>query len=176
MVVGDTTASASYVPITPAVPATGEDPAVPATICVHLSSPTTPPVVIVDVMGWFRPGIGLQFAPTTPTRLADTRTTIGPWRPMLGPQQVIDIVAGVPGAQAVSGTLTLVTPRRANDFTAFNCTGAPPNTSAVNARALGVAANNITVGVRANERTLCVRSKAFSHMVFDVVGYWMVAA
>ncbi len=170
VLLGDTTAGASYVPITPG--ALGE----PATICVHLSSPTTPPVVIVDVMGWFRPGVGLQFAPTTPTRLADTRTTIGPWRPRLGPQQVVDIVAGVPGAQAVSGTLTLVTPLRANDFTAFNCTGSPPNTSAVNARALGVAANNITVGLRADNRTLCVRSKAFSHIVFDVVGYWMVAA
>jgi hypothetical protein len=157
----------------PITPATLE---VPATICVHLESVTTPPVVIVDVMGWFRPAVGLQFAPTTPTRLADTRLTApkGPWRPNLGPWQIVDIVAGVPGAQAVSGTLTMVGPLRANDFTAYNCTGAPPRTSAVNAKARGVAANNITVGVRAVSNTLCVRSKAFSHMVFDVVGYWMV--
>lgn len=169
LVLGETTAGAAYVPVTPAT-LDG-----PATICVHIESPTTPPIVLVDVMGWFRPAVGLQFATTTPTRLADTRSAagVGPWRPNLGPSQVVDLAAGVVGAQAVSGTLTMDKTQRANDFTAWNCAGSPPAASAVNARAGVTAANNVTVGLNGNRR-MCVRSKAFTHMVFDVVGYWMV--
>ncbi|MEN9644620.1 MAG: hypothetical protein RL238_1289 [Actinomycetota bacterium] len=169
LVLGETTAGASYVPITPA---TLDN---PASICVHIESTTTPPIVLVDVMGWFRPGIGLQFATTTPTRIADTRSAagVGPWRPNLGPVQVIDLLGGVTGAQAVSGTLTMDKTQRANDFTAWNCAGAAPSASAVNARAGTSMANNVTVGLNGNRR-FCVRSKAFTHLVFDVVGYWMV--
>lgn len=169
LTLGDTTAGAAYVPVTPATLD------VPATLCVHLESTTTPPIVLVDVMGWFRPAVGLQFATATPTRIADTRSAagVGPWRPNLGPSQIVDIAAGVVGAQAVSGTLTMDKTQRANDFTAWNCAPTPPSASAVNAKAGATAANNVTVGLNGNRR-MCVRSKAFTHMVFDVVGYWVV--
>jgi len=160
-----TTAGASYVPVTAGVP---------ATICIHVDAPATAPAVIIDVMGWFRPGTGLQFAPTAPTRLVDTRPSsrVGAWWPNVGPGQVIDLVAGVPGASAVSGSIITVRPAQGNYLTAYNCTGAPPVASVLNAPAAGVAANNITVGL-STARRLCIRSQSFSHVVFDLVGYWV---
>jgi hypothetical protein len=164
--IGGTLAGASYVPVVAGTP---------ATICIHIEAPVTPPVVIVDVMGWFRPGVGLEFVPTTPTRLIDTRpsTRAGAWWPNLGPGQVIDFAAGVTGASAVSGSIITVRPTRSNYLTAYNCASQPPVASVLNAPAGAVAANNITVGLSATRR-LCIRSQSFSNVVFDLVGYWVV--
>jgi hypothetical protein len=145
------------------VPASGAD-----TICVFASTGVD---VIVDITGSFTAGTGLKFVPAEPSRMMDTRSGVGGWEPIHGRQQTIDSRVAPPGARAVTGTLTIVSPVTGAFLTAFGC-GTPPETSSVNADARLVLANALTVGVSPEGR-LCLTASAVTHSLFDTTGWWV---
>ncbi|HEX4980073.1 MAG TPA: SGNH/GDSL hydrolase family protein [Ilumatobacteraceae bacterium] len=138
------------------------------TICVFASTPVD---VIVDITGSFTAGTGLRFVPAEPTRMIDTRSGVGGWAPIHGRLQTIDSRVAPAGAQAVTGTLTIVSPVTGAFLTAYGC-GTPPETSSVNADARLVLANALTVGVSADGR-LCLVASAVTHSLFDTTGWWV---
>ena len=73
-----------------------------------------------NITGVFTGGDGLRFVPTEPTRMLDTRTGLGDWAPYHGTGQTIDVRVAT-GAQAVSGTITLVAPLRPGWLKAYPC-------------------------------------------------------
>lgn len=154
---GDTVASAAFVPVSEA-----------GTICIESLVATD---VIVDITGVFRGDSGLRFVPTEPTRLLDTRSGLGGWGPIHAGGFAINIATVPPGAQAVTGTLTLVAPLRAGFLTAYPCGGTPP-TSNVNGPADSVFANAVTVGVNPADG-LCILALAATHTLFDITGWWI---
>ncbi len=103
--------------------------------------------------------------------MIDTRSGIGGWAPIHGRGQTIDSRVAPTGAEAVTGTLTIVSPVTGAFLTAYGC-GAPPETSSVNADARLVLANALTVGVSADGR-LCVTASAVTHSLFDTTGWWV---
>ena len=74
-------------------------------------------------------------------------------------------------AEAVTGTVTIVSPVTGAFLTAYGC-GAQPETSSVNADARLVLANALTVGVSAEGR-LCLTASAVTHSLFDTTGWWV---
>jgi hypothetical protein len=137
------------------------------TICVETSTSAD---VIVDLTGTFGDG-GLSFVPVRPTRMLDTRNAIGGWSPIHGAGQTLDVRVAPDGAEAVTGTLTIVDPMRAGYLTAFGC-GPTPATSSVNADAGRALANSLTTGVSDAGR-LCVYTDPVTHSLFDVTGWWV---
>ena len=145
------------------VPTSGDD-----TICVFASTSVD---VIVDITGSFTAGEGLEFLPAEPSRMIDTRSGVGGWAPIHGRDQTIDSRVAPPGARAVTGTLTIVSPVTGAFLTAYGC-GARPETSSVNADARLVLANALTVAVSAEGR-LCLTASAVTHSLFDTTGWWV---
>ena len=139
------------------------------TICVFASTAAVD--VIVDITGSFVAGAGLKFVPAEPSRMIDTRSGTGGWAPIQGRGQSIDSRVAPPGAKAVTGTLTIVSPVTGAFLTAYGC-GAAPETSSVNADARLVLANALTVGVSTDGR-LCVKASAVTHSLFDTTGWWV---
>ena len=138
------------------------------TICVFASTSVD---VIVDITGSFTAGAGLRFVPAEPSRMIDTRSGVGGWAPIHGREQTIDSRVAPADAEAVTGTLTIVSPVTGAFLTAYGC-GTPPETSSVNADARLVLANALTVGVSADGR-LCVTASAVTHSLFDTTGWWV---
>ena len=168
---GDTVPNVSNVNFGPTEPVAGSAfvPTSDDTICVFASTPMVD--VIVDITGSFIAGAGLKFVPAEPTRMIDTRSGVGGWAPIHGRQQTIDSRVAPAGAQAVTGTLTIVSPVTGAFLTAYGC-GTPPETSSVNADARLVLANALTVGVSADGR-LCLTASAVTHSLFDTTGWWV---
>lgn len=162
----ETIAGAAFVPVSSA-----------GTICVHLATADTTWVdVIVDITGTFQQAAGgLGFVPAFGTRLLDTRNAIGGWIGRHGSGQTLDIVAAPAGAQAVTGTITIVRPTFSGYLTAFPCGQALPPTSSVNARAGLAMANSVTVGLDPAQQTVCIFSYNNTNTLFDVVGWWVGA-
>ena len=152
---GETIAGAAFV-------ATSDD----DTVCIDV---TTAADVIVDLTGTFGEG-GLSFVPVRPTRMLDTRTAIGGWSPVHGPDQVLDVTVAPTSAEAVTGTMTLVQPATGGYLVGHRC-GLVPPTSSVNARAGQVLANSLTTGISSGR--LCVTSSVLTHTLFDVTGWWV---
>ena len=117
---GETVGGAAFVPIG----ATGE-------VCVFSNTPTD---VVVDLTGSFSPTGALRFVPGVPGRMFDTRDGSGGWTGRLGQGQIIELPAAPDGAEAVSGTLTMVDPALDAHLTSFPCAGALPPTASLNAR------------------------------------------
>lgn len=127
--------------------------------------------VVVDLTGSFHRGTtGLRFVPSAPTRLLDTRTGTGGWVGLHGRNQTLDLVAGPVGAQAVTGTLTQISPATSGFVTAAPCS-TTPDTSNVNTARGGVMAASVTVAVSA-QRRLCVTASTPGHTAFDLTGWW----
>jgi GDSL-like Lipase/Acylhydrolase family len=145
------------------VPTSGD-----GTICVAASTSVD---VIVDITGSFTAGGGLRFVPAEPSRMIDTRSGVGGWAPIHGRDQTIDSRVAPADAEAVTGTLTIVSPVTGAFLTAYGC-GTPPATSSVNADARLVLANALTVGVSAEGR-LCLTASAVTHSLFDTTGWWV---
>ncbi len=74
----------------------------PDGLCVSNSAPVE---VLVDVLATFGEG-GAPLRLLEPVRLLDMRTGVGGWRGRIAPEQVIDVVGGVPAHAVVLGTLT----------------------------------------------------------------------
>lgn len=150
---------AAFVPVSP-----------DGTICVWSLNPVD---ITVDLTGVLSESGDLGFVPVAPTRAVDTRHAIGGWGPLHGQFQVIDARVAPPEAQAVSGTLTIVTPLRAGFLRAWGC-GPEPETANVTALAEGVLANMITTGV-SDEGRLCFLARSATSTLFDTSGWWVPA-
>ncbi len=136
------------------------------TVCIEV---TTSADVIVDLTATFGAG-GLSYVPVNPTRMLDTRTAIGGWSPVHGPDQVLDVAVAPPNAEAITGTLTLVQPATGGYLVGSRC-GTMPETSSVNAAAGQVLANSITTGISGGR--FCISSWALTHTLFDTTGWWV---
>ncbi|MCU1399720.1 MAG: hypothetical protein JWN62_2829 [Acidimicrobiales bacterium] len=155
-IAGAAVAGSAFVPIGPS-----------ATLCVHANVPVD---VIVDLEGTFTNGGALRFQAATPLRILDTRSAIGGWLGQVGQGQTIDVPITAPGAQAVTGNLTMIQPGLDGFATAFGCSGTVPGTSSVNASLGSVVANALTTGTAG---TLCIRSSVAANILFDVTGWWV---
>ena len=139
------------------------------TICVATSTSVD---VIVDITGSFTAGTGLRFVPAEPSRMIDTRSGVGGWAPIHGRQQTIDSRVAPADAEAVTGTLTIVSP----------VTGCVPDRLRLRDAAVDVErersmrglvlANALTVGVSPEGR-LCLTASAVTHSLFDTTGWWV---
>ncbi|MFW2333696.1 SGNH/GDSL hydrolase family protein [Ilumatobacter sp.] len=138
------------------------------TICVYVLNSTD---VTVDLTGTFSADADLVFQPAAPTRMIDTRYGTGGWEPVQGRFQTIDARVAPPEAEAVSGTLTMVTPLRTGFVRAWGC-GSEPETANVTAVSGAVLANSLTTGVSADGR-LCVMARVATSTVFDTSGWWV---
>jgi hypothetical protein len=138
------------------------------TICVETRVPAD---IVVDITGVFADDAPLRFVPAVPSRALDTRSGIGGWAPMHGGGQTVDVRVAPPGAVAVTGTMTMVTPLRPGFLTGYGC-GVAPATSSVNAVTGTVMANAATIGVSADGR-LCIFSLTATGTLFDVTGWWV---
>jgi hypothetical protein len=154
---GRTVASAAYVPVSS-----------DGRICI--SGPTDADL-IVDVTGVFSATGALRFTPSLAGRLLDTRDGTGGWRGRQASGQTIDFLAGPPGAQAVTGTLTMAFPGWEGFERANPCGGATPIAAAVNSAPAVASANNTTVALSGDQR-LCVFTSAPTDTVFDIAGWW----
>ncbi len=153
---GETIAGSAFVPV-------GDG----GTVCVFSNVPVD---VLVDLTGTFAVDGLLAYTSATPTRVYDTRTTIGGWSPIQGVDQTTDVHAAPDTAVAVTGTVTMVGPPAAGYATVFGCGDVPP-TSNVNVGPVAVLANSVTVGLAPAGR-LCIRTSTMSHVLFDVSGWW----
>jgi hypothetical protein len=140
-------------------------------ICVYTKAADAD--VVVDLTATLSAGEGLVFTPAEPTRTIDTRNGTGGWSPVHGQLQTIDARVAPPGAQAVSGTLTIAGPYRAGYLRAWGC-GDQPDTSNVNAPRDATFANLLTTGVDPNGN-LCVLSRSLTATIFDTTGWWTAA-
>jgi len=156
---GETISDAAYVPV-----------GAGGSVCLFANVPTD---VVVDLTGTFAAGGQLGFVAATPTRQYDTRDGTGGWTPIQGADQVVDVSVAPADAAAVTGVLTMVTPFASGFLAAYGC-GDRPATANVNAQALDVVANTVTVGVFGGR--MCVLSSAATHVVFDTTGWWVASA
>jgi len=127
--------------------------------------------VVVDLTGSFETESGLAFVPVAPTRMLDTRSSIGGWAPIQGAGQTVGVRVAPPDALAVTGTLTMVRPLRRGFITAYGCSNLPA-TSSLNALPGTVLANSITTGVSDTGR-LCVYAHEATQTLFDTTGWWI---
>jgi hypothetical protein len=141
------------------------------TVCVYVLTDTD---VTVDLTGTFAPDGELVFQPARPTRMVDTRVGIGGWSPIHGQFQTIEARVAPPNAQAVSGTLTLVSPMRPGFLRAWGC-GPEPDTANVTGLAGDVLANSVTTGI-SDAGHLCITARAATSTIFDTSGWWIPAS
>ncbi|MGD9702311.1 MAG: SGNH/GDSL hydrolase family protein [Acidimicrobiia bacterium] len=136
-------------------------------VCIYSNVPTD---VVVDLTGAFSPTGALRFVPGVPARMLDTRDGTGGWTGRLGRSQTVELAVAPIGAQAVSGTLTMVDPALDAHLTAFPGAGPLPLTASLNAARAGVVANSVTVGI---SPSMGVNAAVSSHVVFDTTGWWV---
>lgn len=154
---GEVVSGTAFVPV-------GDD----GTVCVYVLTDTD---VTVDLTGTFAPDGELVFQPARPTRMIDTRVGIGGWTPVHGQFQTIEARVAPADAQAVSGTLTLVSPMRPGFLRAWGC-GPEPDTANVTGLAGDVLANAVTTGISDDGR-LCITARAATSTIFDTSGWWV---
>ena len=133
------------------------------TICIFAASTTD---VVVDLLGTYG-ATGLRYQAATPTRLLDTRAGTGGWSGRPSPFQVLDL-AGVPGAAALSVTLTSVAPDGAGFTTLFPCGTDRPLASNLNYPSWSPATANAAVVAQ----PACLTAQARAHEVVDLAGWW----
>ncbi len=126
-------------------------------VCIRTSTATH---VVVDLTGVFRNGAG--FAPTAPSRLADTR--ISPGTPVRDGAQLA-VTPRVAGSAAVLN-VTATGPRTGGWIQTFPCGTAPPSTSTVNYTA-GQTISNLAIGKVGANGKVCLRTSVDSHIVVD---------
>jgi hypothetical protein len=142
-------------------------PSAAGTICVATSAPAD---VVVDLTGVFSAGGRLRYTPTVVQRMMVTREGLGGWLGRVDTGQQVDMHPAPPGAEAVSGTLTMVKPTVAGWLRATPC-GVSQLSSSVNSPAGGIVANSLTVAL-AGDQGLCVEPWRGAHVLFDISGWW----
>ena len=154
---GEIIASSAYIPVSDE-----------GTICLDSFSLVD---LVVDLTGTFAADGRLAFQPATPSRTLDTRDGTGGWYPIHGLGQTLEVRVAPLGAQAVTGTITLVAPLRTSHLEAWSC-GEKPTSSNVNALAGRVLANFVTTGTT-SDGTLCIFAINAGQTVFDTTGWWV---
>jgi len=141
-------------------------------------SPSVNTHLIVDVMGYYRPGS--EFTAISPARMFDSRPTgitvdgAGQASGMLSPSTVMNVAVagrgGVPAdAKAVAFNFTSVSGTGAGVITVWPCNVAQPITGNLSVQA-GITAANVVVSALSSGH-VCFRSTVATHVVVDVVGY-----
>jgi hypothetical protein len=135
--------------------------------------------VVVDVQGWFAAGAPAAggYGPVTPTRLLDTRTSVGGHLGALGPQQSLTLKVagrgGIPssGAGAVAVNLTVARPTTGGFLTAYPSGTSLPPTSSLNFTAGRTLSNTVLVPVGADGSVTIYNSSGSTHVVVDAQGW-----
>ncbi len=148
------------------------------TVCIFVSTDVD---LLVDVTGYVKSTASLQYTPSAPFRLIDTRdrfrtemnNRLG-GQPLVGGQTMVIQVAGTRGiaanAKAVSANFTVVGGVVPGFLTVWQC-GARPTTSNVNFDVGMAIANGAQMPLSASGQ-LCVFASASAHVIIDVNGWW----
>ncbi len=143
----------------------------PQGICAVSSTPTH---LIVDLSGTFRTGARLGFQAVAPARLVDTRQPTGRWvgRVTPGTPAVLELGRLPAGVEAVVVNLTSTGATDNGFLKLYPCNIASPDTSSLNFRADSSAvANAVVVGTGAG--SLCLETSARTHVIIDLMGYFV---
>lgn len=135
----------------------------------------------VEVMGWFQSTNQQMMVPTTPTRLIDTRDirpqmNLGTNGVRLRPGVVRQItLAGDRGLPADATTLfvnvTIAAPAYNGSISFSNCSAAPKVESITYQQM-----RNVSMGLQvqlSGTGSLCISSTQATHVIVDVVGWWV---
>lgn len=134
-------------------------------LCVWASVETD---ILVDITGWLGPTGSSRLTPIGPTRVVDTRSSIGGVRLTAGATMSVDFNGVVPaGSTAVALNVTGVTASAPGFLTAFPC-GALPNTSTVNYVTDEARPNNTIVGLSGGR--MCIYSDQATEILVDLLG------
>ncbi|MEO6570482.1 MAG: aryl-sulfate sulfotransferase [Ilumatobacteraceae bacterium] len=134
--------------------------------------------VIVDVSGYYSPapqfGPTSELRPVTGRRLADSRSTTGPWTSKFGNGTIRRLTPGdgLPsGSQATAAILNVIaTEAEAPGFvTVYPCDQAVPTASSVNYGPGGESTNLVVVDLSASGE-VCVYALSTVHVVVDLFG------
>jgi hypothetical protein len=132
--------------------------------------------VVLDVFGFDAPSTtGATYAPVTPTRRLDTRTTVGGHRSKAVARETLTLATGAPdGATAVGLNVTVTEPTSGGYLTLWAGDGPWPATSNVNFVAKQTVANLVVAPVDDNG-AVHIRNGSLgsTHVVADVAGYYL---
>lgn len=144
--------------------------------------------LVVDVTGWFSDGSdpavgGAYLASVPPTRIVDTRTGLGAAKgPVAGGSSLPVAVAGRAGLPAATAPLpptglvanvTAVQPTNAGFLTVYPSVTARPTASDLNFTPGTVVPNLAVAPLGVDGGTLVHNSAGATHVVVDVVGYFL---
>ena len=118
------------------------------------------------------------FAPLSPARIVDTRSSIGATRLAAGSITRIQVTGqgGVPaGAKALLANVTVSSPEGSGFLTMWNCSATQPEVSTLNFSTNETVANAATIPLDASGR-LCAFSNKSTDLLIDVGGYYATAA
>lgn len=133
------------------------------------------PYVIVDVVGYYADDQGgSRSVVTTPTRLLDTRTSVGPLRDGAPVEVQVTGRAEVPteGVTAVVVNVTAVAPRATGHITAFPAGTSAPLASTLNFTAGHTVPNLAVVKVGRDGRIAFQASSGSPHLLVDLVAFY----
>ena len=134
--------------------------------------------IVIDITGYFLPGSSANtYHAITPTRVADSRYSIGIKRLAAGSAQQLCLASstGVSASTvAVTGNLTAVNPTRGGYLALTPVATSPLTTSSVNFLAGAIRAAGVTTPTSGNCFVIVYNAPAGSHVdaIFDLTGYY----
>lgn len=132
--------------------------------------------LIVDLNGWLTTTAAVGLEPVTPTRLVDTRTSLGGFgRPMAGGIVEVQAVAAGSPSVAVALNITAVNPGRDGFVTAWPCGTQMPFVANLNPQAGVTRPNFVNVRVGANGK-VCLFTLQDTDLVVDKFGEYRPGA
>jgi hypothetical protein len=128
--------------------------------------------VVADLVGTYAPSTGSLFTGKTPTRVLDTRNSIGNHKAKLGPGATLNLtIPGLPsGVTAVALNVTATAPTAAGYLTVYPGGKARPTASNLNFVAGQTIANLVLVPVGPNNTVTFYNNGGTVHVVADLVG------
>jgi spore germination protein YaaH len=136
--------------------------------------------LIMDITGYFtRDATGATFIPITPTRIVDTRRSLGISASLTTGKVATFSVAGLAGvpanAVAVTGNATVTRASGAGYVTVAPTLSGIPSTSTVNFRTSDTRANNLTVQLSGGKLQVVYYGPSGTKVdfIFDVTGYFV---
>ncbi len=136
--------------------------------------------VIVDVVGFYKPGVGAAFYPLDPSRIQDSRPApeqVGPYSTpwtvgLIRSVQATSVGAVPAGAVAVLFSATVTATSAASFLTIWPTGTAKPTASSLNWRAGSTVANAVTAKVGAGGAINVFNNAGTTHLIVDVAGYY----
>ncbi|MEJ7764577.1 MAG: hypothetical protein WKF86_03685 [Acidimicrobiales bacterium] len=132
--------------------------------------------VIVDLVGFFAPGIGRLFHPLPPTRIQDSRSggpQIGPWAPDAVREVQVAGVGNVPTtALAVLSNVTATSTTASSFLRIWPAGQTEPTTSSLNWAAGQTIPNAVVTKPGANGRVSVRNSEGSADVIVDVAGWY----